>query len=78
MRFLNSVVLFVFLGVVAIFCLQNLTTVPVAFLGWIIKAPMPLLIFIVYLLGMVSGWNVLSFIRRTYRNATEHRDRTTA
>lgn len=68
MRYLHIVGLTLFVLAVVTFCLQNLSAVPVTFLGWSLNVRMPLLIILVYGLGMFSGWSVLSFLKRTVRS----------
>ena len=60
-------VFFVFLGAVAVFAVQNTQQVSVAFLRWSVSAPLALLIVVVYVLGMLSGANVVAFLRMTIR-----------
>ena len=74
MRVLYAAVLLLFAAAVLVFCVQNLETVSVAYLGWSISLPLPLLVLLVYLLGMVSGWGLLSFLRRSIRRATETKE----
>ena len=71
MRIVYAAFLLVFVAVIAIFCVQNLTTASVSFLGWSLSMPLPLLVLVVYLLGMVTGWGFLSIIRRSIARATE-------
>lgn len=73
MRILSSALLLVFVAAVVVFCLQNMETVAITYLGWSMSLPLPLLVLIIYLLGMISGWGVLSFMRRSLRVVTEHR-----
>jgi lipopolysaccharide assembly protein A len=74
MRILSSALLVVFVGAIVVFCVQNLDTITINYLGWNMSAPLPVLVLVVYLLGMVSGWGVLSFMRRSIRKATETQD----
>lgn len=69
MQLLYKILLAVFVILLVIFCFQNLRTEEVDFLGWSMQMPMPVLIIVVYLLGMVSGWSVLSFLRRSWEGA---------
>jgi lipopolysaccharide assembly protein A len=76
MRFIQGVLLIVFLGAVAIFAFQNNQLITVSFLQW--RTPYPvsvaLLSLAAYLLGMLSGWTVVAFVRRSIRKVTEPRD----
>jgi uncharacterized integral membrane protein len=71
MRVLHGVLLVLLVGVTLVFCIQNLETYTVHFLGWSARLPFPVLVIIVYLLGMVSGWSVLSFLRKSLRELTD-------
>jgi uncharacterized integral membrane protein len=71
MRFIQVVIFLVFLGAVGIFALQNTNTVAVNFLTWSLSAPVAIVIVSVYLLGMISGWTVVSFVRRSVRRIGE-------
>jgi len=73
MRFLQVLMLLVFLFALFVFALQNTQPVAVRFLGWSVSAPVPFLIIVVYVLGMLSGWTVFSFLGRSIRRAAEHR-----
>ncbi len=73
MRFLQLLILLVFLGAVLIFALQNDQPVTVRFLDWRRSFPNSLLIGGVYMLGMLSGWTVVAFVSRSLRRVTESR-----
>jgi uncharacterized integral membrane protein len=70
LRILYTALLILFIGGIVVFCFQNLETVTVSFLGWRLSVPMPILILVVYLFGMVSGWGVFSFLKRSLKVAT--------
>ena len=72
MRFLQGVLLLVFLGGVFLFALQNNRAVSVRFLGWESTPPVSLLILGVYVLGMLTGGTVVSLLRRSIRKVSEH------
>ena len=71
MRFIQAVIFLCFLGAVGAFALQNTGAVAVNFFSWSLSAPVALLIVSVYLLGMLSGWTVVSFVRRSVRRIGE-------
>lgn len=76
MRYLLALVLFLFLGGVTVFAVQNTQPVTVRFLNWSATAPFALLTVGVYLLGMISGWNVVAFLRQSIREvSSEPRER---
>ena len=71
MRSVHTALLILFSVVIGVFCLQNLETVGVSFLGWGMNLPLAVLVLLIYVLGMVSGSVVWSFLRRTAYRATE-------
>lgn len=76
MRTILGFLLLVFLGAVTVFAVQNRGPVLVQFLSWKTEQPIALVVVAVYLLGMLSGWNVVAFVRRSLRSvATDPRDR---
>lgn len=74
MRALRIALLIVFAGGLLVFCLQNLSSVTVTYLGWSMEVPIPFLILVAYLLGMASGWWVLSVARRSLQIATQKKE----
>ncbi|MGE3821635.1 MAG: LapA family protein [Isosphaeraceae bacterium] len=72
MRVIYTIFLFIILGAIGLFALQNFQTITLKFANWSISCPVPLLVIIVYLLGMVSGWTVLGLMRRSIQRATAH------
>ena len=76
MRFIQGVLLLIFLGAVALFAYQNNQPVTPRFLNWSTPYPVPIALVYVaaYLLGMLSGWTVVAFVRRSIRKVSEHQD----
>ena len=70
LRVVNTILFLLFLAAVGVFCAQNLQTVRVAYLNWELNAPLPLVVLAVYVLGMLSGWAVVGFVRRSLRVVT--------
>ena len=70
MRFIFGLILLIFLGTVALFALQNMQVVPVTFATWTRSTPVAFLAVAAYLLGMVSGWTVVGFVRRSFNRVT--------
>lgn len=73
MRFVYFLILLIVLAVVVVFAVQNNETVTLQYLDRSVTSSLPLLIAIVYLLGMVSGWTVIGFLKRSLRRVTERR-----
>jgi uncharacterized membrane protein YciS (DUF1049 family) len=69
-RFVYLFFLVVFVAAVALFAVQNYDTVTIAYLNRSISCSLALLVGIVYLLGMVSGWTIVGILRRSLRRVT--------
>jgi putative membrane protein len=74
MRTIQAIIFLIFLAAVFFFSAQNTQPVTVNFLKWSIICPIALLIVAVYLLGMLSGWTVVSFFTRSLRRVTKRRE----
>ncbi|HEU5115878.1 MAG TPA: LapA family protein [Isosphaeraceae bacterium] len=72
MRYLQSGLLIVFLLAVMIFAAQNTESTLIRFVSWEVRMPLAILVILIYLLGMISGWSVIGFVRRSIRNASAH------
>jgi lipopolysaccharide assembly protein A len=70
-RFTQGVILLVFLGAILVFAWQNNQTVTISFLKWGLTAPNALVIVAVYLLGTLTGWTVVSYLRRSIQKVTQ-------
>ena len=71
MRWLHLAVIIVFAAAMVIFALQNLIVVTVAFLGFSARAPLALIVPIVYLLGAATGGSLLALLRRSYERSRQ-------
>jgi lipopolysaccharide assembly protein A len=71
MRFLQAVLFLVLLGAVGVFAIQNTSLITVHFWTWDYSGPVALLTIIAYLLGMLSGWTVVSFVSRSLRKVAQ-------
>jgi uncharacterized integral membrane protein len=71
MRIIQAILLLAFLGAVGLFAVQNTRTVTVDFGTWETTGPVAAVIVAVYLLGMLSGWTVVAFVRRSLRRVGE-------
>ena len=70
MRVLCLVILLIVFAAVGVFAMQNNEAVAVRYLDRSVTTTLPLLIGAVYLLGMLSGWTVVGFLRRSLRRVT--------
>jgi uncharacterized integral membrane protein len=72
MRFIQALLFLAFLGVVGLFAVQNTQAITVDFWTWRVTGPVALLAIATYLLGMLSGWTVVSYVTRSLRRVSEH------
>ncbi len=72
MRYLQAIVFLAFLAAVGIFAAQNTSLITVRFLNWSVSQPVAILTVAVYVLGMLSGWTVVAFMRRSIREVRQH------
>jgi lipopolysaccharide assembly protein A len=70
MRYIQGVVFLAFLVTTGIFAIQNREVITVNFLTWNLSQPVSIVTVAVYILGMLSGWTVLSFAKGSFRRAT--------
>ena len=69
MRWVNLIIIGLFVAAILIFVAQNFDTVTMTFLGFSARAPLALLAVIIYLLGMVTGGSLWSLLRRSLQGA---------
>jgi uncharacterized membrane protein YciS (DUF1049 family) len=73
MRVFWLLVLLIIVAAVGLFGWQNDQAVTLNYLDRSMTQPLYLLIGVVYLLGMVSGWTVVGFLKRSVQRVTESR-----
>jgi putative membrane protein len=71
MRYIQAFVFLTFLVAIGVFAAQNTGVIRVNFLNWNLSQPVALLSVAVYVLGMLSGWTVLAFMRGSFRRVTQ-------
>ncbi len=71
MRFIQAILLLAFLGALGLFAFQNTEAITVSFWKWQTTGPVALLAIVAYLLGMLSGWTVVSFFTRSLQRVSE-------
>jgi uncharacterized integral membrane protein len=71
MRFIQAVILLVFLGAIGLFAFQNTDVITFHFWTWNLTGPVAIVTIAVYLLGMLSGWTVVAFMRRSLRRMAQ-------
>ena len=67
MHYVTSVLAAIALIAIIIFSVQNLAAIDVSFLIWTASISKVVVIVGSYLLGMVSGWGLVSLIRRSMK-----------
>jgi uncharacterized integral membrane protein len=75
MRWFHLTVIVLLAAATFVFAVQNFEFVTVTFLRISARAPLALLIAIIYLLGMATGGSLLALLRRTIRGASLTQDR---
>jgi uncharacterized integral membrane protein len=63
MRWVYLAVIAILVLVTLVFALQNLQSVTVAFLQLRLSAPLAVLVFVIYLLGMATGGSAWALVR---------------
>jgi uncharacterized membrane protein YciS (DUF1049 family) len=71
MRVIYFLLLLILVVAVAVFAVQNNEIVTLRYLDRSVTTSLPILIAVVYLLGMVSGWTVVGFLKRSLKRVTE-------
>lgn len=73
MRFVYFLLLLVMLAAVIVFAIQNDARVALKFVKETVELPLSALVGGVYVLGMLSGWTVVGFVRRSIHEITDPR-----
>ena len=73
MRIVYLLILVLVLAAVVLFAVQNDEQVTLKYLDRSVSISLSVLIAVVYLLGMVSGWTVIGFLKRSLQRVTERR-----
>jgi lipopolysaccharide assembly protein A len=69
MRWFYLVVVVLFVAATLIFVLQNFDLVTMAFLGMRIRAPLALVVAVVYVLGAITGGSLFALLRYSIRES---------
>ena len=65
MRWFYLAIVIVFVAALIIFAVQNTQSVDVAFLALSVTLPLAVLVFVVYVLGALSGGSLYALLRRS-------------
>lgn len=71
MRYIYIALIVVITLVILLFKFQNLDSVTVSFLSMSITLPTSLLVFLVYILGMLTGGSLVAFLKTIIKGAKE-------
>jgi lipopolysaccharide assembly protein A len=69
MRWVYVTIVVLFVVAAVVFSLQNTQIVAVAFLASAISAPLAIIVFVVYVLGAVTGGSLFALLRRSVQGS---------
>jgi putative membrane protein len=69
MRWFYLTIIALFVATTVIFAIQNFEIVTMSFLGFSARAPLALLVALIYVLGMVTGGSLLALLRRSLQGS---------
>lgn len=72
MRWFHLAIIGFFAVVTAVFALQNLEQVTMSFLGTKARAPLALVVLVIYILGAFTGGSLLALLRKSYAGAKNY------
>jgi putative membrane protein len=72
MRVIQAILFLIFLGAIGLFAVQNREVITISFWDRKIDSSIALMAIVAYVLGMLSGWTVVAFVRRSLRKVREH------
>jgi lipopolysaccharide assembly protein A len=75
MRILYLIALLLLIVAIGIFAFENREQMTLRFLDQSVSCPRSLMIGVVYLVGMLSGWVIVGLVRRSLRRITENPSR---
>jgi putative membrane protein len=73
MRWLYLAIVIVFVAAILIFAFQNLGVVTMSFLGFSLRAPLAILVAVVYVLGAFTGGSLFGLLRHSLRESKASR-----
>jgi lipopolysaccharide assembly protein A len=78
MRFIWFVIFLIFVAIIGVFAFENSEPTPINYRDQnlsvqTIHLPMSVLIGGIYVLGMLTGWTVIGFLKRTVQHVAEGR-----
>jgi len=73
MRWVHLTVIILLVAATLLFVLQNRDVVTISFLGFSVRAPLAILIAVVYVIGAVTGGSLFALLRRSYKGSQRDR-----
>jgi lipopolysaccharide assembly protein A len=73
MRWVHLTVIILLAAATLLFVLQNRDVVTMSFLGFSVRAPLAILIAVVYVIGAVTGGSLFALLRRSYKGSQRDR-----
>jgi lipopolysaccharide assembly protein A len=73
MRWVHLTVIILLAAATLLFVLQNRDVVTMSFLGFSVRAPLAILIAVVYAIGAVTGGSLFALLRRSYKGSQRDR-----
>ena len=73
MRWVHLTVIILLVAATLLFVLQNRDVVTISFLGFSVRAPLAILIAVVYAIGAVTGGSLFALLRRSYKGSQRDR-----
>ena len=73
MRWFHLTVIGLLAAATLLFVLQNRDVVTMSFLGFSVRAPLAILIAVVYVIGAVTGGSLFALLRRSYKGSQRDR-----
>jgi uncharacterized integral membrane protein len=69
MRWIHLTAIALFVAATLVFSAQNFQIVTMSFLGFSARAPLALMVGIIYLLGMATGGSLWALLRRSFEGS---------
>jgi lipopolysaccharide assembly protein A len=69
MRWFHISVIVLFIAATLLFAVQNFEMITMSFLGFSARAPLALLVAVVYFVGMATGGSLLTVLRRSVQGS---------
>ncbi len=73
MRWVYLTVIVLLVATTLLFVVQNRDVVTISFLGFSVRAPLAILIAVVYVIGAVTGGSLFALLRRSYKGSLRDR-----